>query len=320
MPKSYSTDLRWRVVWLHVFMKKSVEEVALLLCVNTRTVQRYTEKFMATSDVLPKAHKNGPDPELCEFEQLTLVNIVLARPGVYLHELQQELVMLTGTEVHVSTICRTLKRLGLTRQKIKQITLQRNDDKRGEFMAEMATYDPAMFLWVDETGCDRRKLIREYGYGIRGIPPRDHTLKLAGKRYSVIAIMSTRGVEDIYIHEGTVTAEVFLDFVKRCLLPLLMPFNGSNPNSIVVLDNASVHKGESALEAISAVGAIVRFLPPYSPDLTPIEELFAEVKGYLKANDAVLKATSSPTMLITMAFSSVTKDNCSGYIHHAGYE
>ena len=48
-------------------------------------------------------------------------------------------------------------------------------------MAEMMMYDSSMFLWVDETGCNRRKLIRDYGYGIRGIPPRDHILKLSGK-------------------------------------------------------------------------------------------------------------------------------------------
>lgn len=108
-------------------------------------------------------------------------------------------------------------------------------------MAEMM-YNPRMILWVDETGCDRRKLIRDYGYGIRGIPPRDHTLKLSGKRYSVIAIMSTDGVEDIYIQEGNVTGEVFLDFVRRCLIPVLMPFNSHNQKSIVIMDNASVHK------------------------------------------------------------------------------
>ena len=177
-----------------------------------------------------------------------------------------------------------------------------------------------MFLWIDETGCDRWKLIRDYGYGIRGIPPIDHTFKLSGKRYSVIAIMSTDGVEDIYIHEGSVNGEIFLDFIRKCLLPLLMPFNGSNPNSIVILDNASVHKCEEAAEMINGIGALLRFLPPYSPDLTPIEELFAEVKGYLKANDAVVKATTIPETIIHMAFCSVTKENCSAYIHHAGYQ
>ena len=78
--------------------------------------------------------------------------------------------------------------------------------------------------------------------------------------------MSTDGVEDIYIHEGSVNGEIFLDFIR---------FNGSNPNSIVILDNASVHKCEEAAEMINGVGALLRVPPPYSPDL---EELFAEVK------------------------------------------
>ena len=179
-------------------------------------------------------------------------------------------------------------------------------------------YDSSMLLWVDETGCDRRKLVRDHGYGIRGIPSRDHTLKLSGKRYSVTAAMSKDGVEDIYIQEGIVNGAIFLDFIRRCLIPVLMPFKGHNPISIVIMDYVSVHKGARVQELTNGVGALLRFLPAYSPDLNPIEEVFAEVKGYLKAN-GVFKATSSPKTLINLVFSSVPKDNCVSYIHHSGY-
>ena len=111
-------------------------------------------------------------------------------------------------------------------------------------MAEITTYDPEMFLWIDETECDRQKLIRDY-----------------------FAVMSTDDVEDIYIYEGSVNGEIFLDFIRRCLLQLLMPFNGSNPNSIVILDDASVHKCEETAKIINAVGPLLGFLPPYSPPL-----------------------------------------------------
>ena len=74
--------------------------------------------------------------------------------------------------------------------------------------------------------------------------------------------------------------------------------------------NASVHKGARVQELINKVGALLRFLPAYSSDLNPIEEVFAEVKGYLKANDGVFKATSSPKTLINLVFSSIPKDNC----------
>ena len=132
-------------------------------------MHRYVAKFLNTGDVIPQDHRNGPAWLLTDVDELTLVNFVLTNPGMYL------LMMTTGTEVDCSTICRTLKRLGITRQKIRHVAMQRNEESRGKFMAEMTTYDPEMFLWIDETGCDRRKFIRNYGYGIRGFPPIDHT-------------------------------------------------------------------------------------------------------------------------------------------------
>ena len=68
----------------------------------------------------------------------------------------------------------------------------------------------------------------------------------------MIAAMSTEGVEDIYIVEGSVNGEKFVDFVRHCLLPVMMPFNGTNPKSLVILDNASVHHVEAVEETINS--------------------------------------------------------------------
>ena len=68
---------------------------------------------------------------------------------------------------------------------------------------------------------DRRNALRKYGYDIRGQPPQEHTLILRGKRYSAIGILSTEGVEDVYITDGTVDGDKFLEFVQQNLLPLL---------------------------------------------------------------------------------------------------
>ena len=87
---------------------------------------------------------------------------------------------------------------------------------------------------------------------------------LRGKRYSAIGILSTEGVEDVYITDGTVDGDKFLEFVRQNLLPLLMPFNGQNPNSIVILDNASIHHVDQVVELITSVGALIRF-PPLIP-------------------------------------------------------
>jgi len=82
--------------------------------------------------------------------------------------------------------------------------------------------------------------------------------------------LTTEGLEDVYAEEDSVNGEVFLDFVRKCLLPILMPLDGVNPNSIIILDNASIHHVDCVVDTIQSVGALVRFLPPYSPDMNPL--------------------------------------------------
>ena len=85
---------------------------------------------------------------------------------------------------------------------------------------------------------------------MRGIPPRVFTLRVRGKHYSAIGILTTDGIEDVYIAEGGVNGEVFLDFVRKSLLPILMPFDGLNTHSVVILDNASIHHVDCVVETI----------------------------------------------------------------------
>ena len=81
--------------------------------------------------------------------------------------------------------------MGCTRQVIRRVALQQSDALRARFMAEVSVYDPAMFMWIDESGCDRRDTLRKYGYSIRGIPPKSQILLTRGKRYSAIPMKGT---------------------------------------------------------------------------------------------------------------------------------
>ena len=178
--------------------------------------------------------------KLCEHDKVLILQHLLLNPGVYLRELQEKVYNTTGTWVHVSTICRAIHKLGLTRQRIQRISYNRSEIKRAEFWSEMCVFPPSMLLWVDETGFDNRNLLRKFGYGIRGQPPQDHTLMLRGKHYSAVAVLSNERVEDVYITDKHVNGELFLEFIRRCMLPILMPFDGRNPNSVVIMDNVSI--------------------------------------------------------------------------------
>ena len=121
------------------------------------------------------------------------------------------------------------------------MVLRRSEIDRAEFVELMTYIDPNMIVWVDETGSTRREGIRSYGYSLRGMTPVSFKVEIRGKRYSVITAMSTRGIEDIDINEGTTNGDKFTTFLEQHILPNMQPFNGSNPRSILVLDNASIH-------------------------------------------------------------------------------
>ena len=91
-----------------------------------------------------------------------------------------ELYTCLGVVVSVASICRTLKFMGCARQVIRNVVIQQDDAK---FMADICIYDTSMFVWVDESGCDRRNSVRKYGYSVRGIRPVAHTLLIRGTRY-----------------------------------------------------------------------------------------------------------------------------------------
>ena len=244
MPRSYATDLRWRAVWLHIAHSLDVTEISQLLAISPSSVYRYITLFEQTGDVKPRSYRHGPPKLLGDMEQLFLLRVITSHPGIYLSEIRAKLATKFGVTMDVSTICRTLKYMGCTRQVIQRISLQRSDEDRAKFMAQVSMYDPSMLLWIDESGCDGRNCKRKRGYSIRGMTPQDHRLLVRGTRYSAIPIISAEGIHDLFLAEGNVNGNIFTTFVRSCLLPVLQPFNWTNPHSVVILDNASIHHVE----------------------------------------------------------------------------
>lgn len=232
-----------------------------------------------------------------------------------------QLLQTTGTEASVSTICRSLKRNGFTRKKLQLCALQRSDQLRAAYQAEVSMHDSNMLVFLDETGCRRKDTIRKFGYSLRGQPAKSVKLFCKGRRYSAIGVMTTTSFLDCYVVDSNVDGDVFYQFVQSSLLPNLMPFHGTNPNSVVVMDNCSIYHLQDVIRLINSVGSLVLFLPPYSPDLMPIEECFSKVKQFLRENEAVAQSMEDRhiPMLITAAFASITPDDCQGWAHDCGY-
>ena len=246
-----------------------------------------------------------------------MLQTLIHHPTAYLHEVQDHLSQATGVWVSASTVCHTISEHGSTHKKVHVIALQRSEQRRIEYMAEMS-FNPDMLIWIDETGSDKRKSVRKYGYSLRGIPPRTYQLFVGGKLVSTIPVMATHGIEDVYTTTGTVNWGELCRLFCQCVLPI-MPLDGQNSHSIVVMDNSSIHHLDKVHEIITGFGAKLCFLPPYSPDLMPLEEVFSKVKYFLKANHNANLCKSSPEDMVKLAFSTITQDNCINYIKEAGY-
>ena len=97
-----------------------------------------------------------------------------------------------------------------------------------------------------------------------------------------------------------------------------MAYNGTNPHSVVIMDNCSIHHVPEVVKAIQDVGALLHFLPPYSPDFAPIEETFSKVKQAMKSINTENTRLSDCETVLLQSFLQVTPDDCQGWIHNCG--
>ena len=122
-----------------------------------------------------------------------------------------------------------------------------------------------------------------------------------------MAIISVSGLLDVKVVRGTTNGDTFYDFIKEHLLLNLMPFNGENPHSVVIMDNCSIHHVDEIVPMIQDVGAIVHFLPPHSPDFMPIELAFSKLKTTLKTLDWDMKDITDVETILLTAFMTITQ-------------
>jgi transposase len=165
-------------------------------------------------------------------------------------------------------------------------------------------------VFVDESGANTQ-MTRRYGRSPIGqrlvcSVPHGHY-----QTTTLIAAVSLQGPQAPWLFDGPMDGELFLAWVKQGLVPALQR------DDVVVLDNLATHKVAGVREAIDAAGARLEYLPPYSPDLNPIEPMWSKVKQELKSREPrtahqLFKAEGA-------AFTAVTPEDCQGFFLNAGY-
>ena len=170
--------------------------------------------------------------------------------------------------------------------------------------------DARRFVFVDEMGANT-SLSPVYGWARRGQRAYFRAPRNWGANVTLLSSMTRLGMGPSLAVEGPTTREVVEAYVDRVLAPNL------RPGQIVVMDNLSAHKGSRIRELIEGRGCELRYLPPYSPDLNPIEEAFSKVKGMLRRAEA--RGREALIEAMGAALSAISSRDARGFFEHRGY-
>jgi transposase len=154
-------------------------------------------------------------------------------------------------------------------------------------------------------------MTRRYGRAPKGERVVGAVPQNYGANVTMLAALGSHGVQAVMMIEGATDAEVFRVYVAQVLRPTL------RPGDIVIMDNLRAHKAAGIREAIEQTGARLLLLPPYSPDLSPIERCWAKLKTDLRKAEARTREALDPA--ITKALRTITATDAHGWFAHAGY-
>ena len=181
---------------------------------------------------------------------------------------------------------------------------------RRRWMREQGLFDPARLVFIDET-CTNTAMVRLCGRAPRGERLVDYAPHGAWKTVTFVGALRQRGMTAPFVIEGAMNGPMFLAYVRQCLVPTL------KRGETVLMDNLPVHKVAGVAEAIQAAGAVLIYLPKYSPDLNPIELAFSKLKAHLrKAAEHTIPRLLRRIGRVVTDFSA---QECRNFFRHAGY-
>ena len=182
--------------------------------------------------------------------------------------------------------------------------------KRERWKRHQGRIDPSRLVFVDETWA-KTNMTRTHGRALRG---QRLVAGVPHGRWTTLTFMAglrCDGIVAPFVWDGPINGESFLVWVRHALVPTL------RHGDVVVLDNLGSHKSLAVRRAVRHAGAHLLFLPPYSPDLNPIEMMFAKLKSLLRKADE--RSIAAVWHHIGSLLDQFSPDECANYLRHAGY-
>jgi transposase len=271
MARAYSLDLRERVV-AAVAAGGSCRKVAAIFKVSVASVVKWSQRARATGS--PAARRMGGNrPYALAGERDWLLRRLASQPDVTLRALVAELAA-RGIKVSYYAVWHFFEHEGISFKKSLHASEQDRPDvvrRRARWKLLQNRFDPGRLVSIDETWA-KTNMTPTHGRAPRGerlVAKVPH-----GHRHTLTFLASLRSdrIDAPCVIDGPINGDSFQAYVEQILVLTL------KPGDIVVIDNLGSHKGKAVRRAIRAAGAKLFFLPPYSPDLNPIEQLFVKPK------------------------------------------
>jgi len=309
--QAYSQDLRERVFALSDAGHR-VGEIAEALCVSISYVSKALSRRDETGERSARAQRCHVLPKLLGLYDAIRAEVT-ARPDATLAELRRWLSQTHQVSASDGLMHSTLVRLGLTRKKKSLHAAEQERPDVAKARTEWREQQSGLtgrLIFLDETSI-KTNMVRTHGRSPRGerlvasVPHGHH------KTSTFIGCLYEGGMIAPYVLDGAVNAELFVAYVEQQLATAL------RPEDVVVMDNLPVHKVAGVRAAIEAVGAKLLFLPSYSPDLNPIEMVFAKLKSQLRA--AAIRTVDALWKALGEIALALTPTECANYIRHCGY-
>jgi len=183
-------------------------------------------------------------------------------------------------------------------------------EKRKHWKELQPKIEPSRLVFLDESGVNT-DMTRRYARAKAGLRANDHTPLNTGKTTTIVSSVRTDGTTVPMFLSGSLNGEKFKEYIGKYLVPTL------HHGDIVVMDNLRCHKVDGIEQMIEEAGATVKYLPPYSPDLNPIEQMWSKIKAFLRK----VKTRSVDILMdaLPSAFATITVQNILGWFYHDGY-
>jgi transposase len=311
--KAYSVDLRQKIIDVYNSDNLSQRQLAQRFRVTLSFIQKLVKQYRKTGNIAPKVRIEQTPTKLKAENLNVLQELVNANNDATLEELRHQLAQKTGILIGRSTVDRMLKRLNITRKKTLHATekgTERVQNQRLDFWTQVQNILAKNLIFIDESGVNLA-LVRLFARSNKGQRAYGDRPNKRGKNVSVIGALCLNGMLAQCSLLGGTDALTFEAFISQKLVPKLWA------GACVIMDNCSIHKGNTIRNLIENTGATLLYLPTYSPEFNPIENCWSKIKSILRQISA--RTYSDLVKALQFAFAQISQDEIKNWFTHCCY-